>query len=103
MKLYFLWDMEGCSGLYTKEQAWYWEPGVSPETAEEGKRLLMADVDSASRAALEAGADELIVCDTHHGGGNVRVEELLKDPRITYHGRSTVIHPDGSRRVFPGL
>src|SRR5215208_4052535 len=101
MKLYMLWDMEGTSGLYTKDQAWYWEPGVSEETAEEGKRLLMADVDAASRAALEAGVDELIVCDTHHGGGNVRVDELLQDPRITYHGRSTVTLDDGTRRVFP--
>jgi D-amino peptidase len=103
MKLFLLWDMEGCSGLYTKEQAWYWEEGVSEETAEAGKRLLMADADSASRAALEAGVDELIVCDTHHGGGNVRIPELIQDPRITYHERSTEIQPDGSRRVFPGL
>ena len=44
MKLYLLWDMEGVSGLFTRDQAWYWEPGVSPETAEEGRRLLIADV-----------------------------------------------------------
>ena len=25
MKLYLLWDMEGCSGLFRKEQAWYWD------------------------------------------------------------------------------
>jgi D-amino peptidase len=103
VKLYVVWDMEGCSGLFTREQAWYWEPGVSDETAETGRRLLMADVDSASAAALAAGVDELVVCDTHHGGGNVRVDELLADPRITYHGRSTATLPDGSRRVFPGL
>ena len=101
MKLYVVWDMEGASGLFTRAQAWYWESGVSAETAEAGRRLLMADVDAASAAALDAGVDELIVCDTHHGGGNVRVEELLADPRVTYHGRSTATLPDGTRRVFP--
>src|SRR6266542_56167 len=95
--------MEGTSGLFRKEQAWYWEPGVPEETAEEGRQLLMADVNAASAAALEGGVDEVIVCDTHHGGGNVRVDELLADPRITYHGRSTVTLADGTRRVFPGL
>ena len=103
MKVYLLWDMEGASGLFTRDQAWYWEPGVGPETAEAGRRLLMADVDAASAAALAAGADEVIVCDTHHGGGNIRPEALLPDPRITYHGRSTATLADGTRRVFPGL
>lgn len=103
MKLYMLWDMEGTSGLFTREQAWYWDPGVSPETAEAGRQLLMADVNSASAAALAAGVDELIVCDTHHGGGNIRLEDMLPDPRITYHGRSTITLADGTRRVLPGL
>ena len=103
MKLFFLWDMEGCSGIFHRQQTWYWEPGVPEATAEEGRRLMMADVDAATAAALEAGVDEVIVCDTHHGGGNVRVDELLRDPRVTYHGRSTTTLPDGSRRVFPGL
>lgn len=103
MKLYMLWDMEGTSGLFTRDQAWYWEPSVSPKVAEEGRQLLIADVNSASAAALAAGVDELIVCDTHHGGGNIRLEQMLPDPRITYHARSTAILPDGTRRVCPGL
>ena len=28
MKVYMLWDMEGVSGLFTREQCWYWEPGA---------------------------------------------------------------------------
>jgi hypothetical protein len=54
MKLYLLWDMERASGLFTRDQAWYWEPGVSPETAEAGRRLLIADVNAASAAAPAA-------------------------------------------------
>ena len=30
MKLYMLWDMEGVSGLFERDQAWYWHPEVPP-------------------------------------------------------------------------
>jgi len=104
MKIYMLWDMEGASGLFTKAQAWYWDPGVDEQTKEYALRLLMNDVNSATTAALDAGADEIIVCDTHHGGGNIRIEEMTADPRITYHGRSRAPAPEGQRgRWMPGL
>ena len=54
----------------------------------------MADVNAAVAAALAAGADEVIVCDTHHGGGNLRLPEMLRDPRVTYHG---ALPPDRAR------
>ncbi len=104
MKIYMLWDMEGTSGLFTKEHAWYWEEGVRPEIREEGLQLLMADVNAATAAALDAGADQVIVCDTHHGGGNLRLPEMRQDPRITYFGRSRAPAPEGQRgRWMPGL
>ncbi len=104
MKLYMLWDMEGVSGLFTREHAWYWEEGVRPHVREEALQLLMADVDAATAAAIDAGAEEVIVCDTHHGGGNLRLEELRQDPRITYYGRSRAPAPAGTRgRWMPGL
>jgi D-amino peptidase len=103
VKIYMLWDMEGASGLFTRAQAWYWEPGVPEAVAEEGRRLLMADIDAAAAAALEAGVDELIICDTHHGGGNIRIDEMRADPRITYYGRSRLTYPDGRQRWMPGL
>jgi D-amino peptidase len=102
VKLFMHWDMEGVSGLLTREQVWYWEPGVQAEVAREGRQLLMADVESACTAALAAGADELIVCDTHHGGGNLELDRMVVDPRITYLGRS-VGYQDGRRRWMPGL
>jgi D-amino peptidase len=103
VKLYMLWDMEGVSGLFERDQAWYWHPEVPPETAEAGLRLMMADVDSAVAAALAAGADEVIVCDTHHGGGNLRLPEMLRDPRVTYHGHSRGAGKDGRERWMPDL
>ena len=102
MKVYLHWDMEGVSGLFTREQVWFWEDGVRPEIADEGRRLLMADVNSATAAALEAGADRVIVCDTHHGGGNLLLPEMLADPRVTYHGRSRAVVA-GKSRWMPDL
>ena len=94
--------MEGASGIFTREQAWYWEEGVRDNVAAEARKLFTADVNAVSTAALAAGASELIVCDTHHGGGNFVREKLSTDPRITYyyHTRGT---ENGKTRWMPGL
>ena len=102
MKIYIHWDMEGTSGLMTREQTWYWEDGVRPEVAREGLKLITADANAAAQAALDAGVDEVIVCDTHHGGGNILLDKALKDPRVTWHGRSRG-EQDGKPRWMPGL
>jgi D-amino peptidase len=102
MKVFMLWDMEGVSGIASREQVWFWEAGVRPEVADEGRQLLIADINSAAAAALEAGVDELIVCDTHHGGGNIILDRMLDDPRITYL-TSARGHQDGRLRWMPGL
>ena len=99
MKIYMHWDMEGVSGIFTREHVWYWEEGTRQHIAEEGRQLLIADVNSAAAAALEAGADELIICDTHHGGGNISLDKMLSDSRITYHVKSR----DAKGRWMPGL
>lgn len=102
MKIYMHWDMEGVSGIFTREHVWYWEEGAREHIAEEGRRLLIADVNSAVAAALEAGVDELIICDTHHGGGNIRLDKMFSDSRITYHERS-IGYQHEERRWMPGL
>jgi len=99
MKIYMHWDMEGVSGIFTREHLWFWEEGVREHIAAEGRALLMADVNSAAAAALEAGADEVIVCDTHHGGGNIELDKMISDPRITYNVKSR----DENGRWMPGL
>jgi len=102
IKIFVLWDMEGASGLFTRDQAWYYVEGVPAEAASEGRRLLTEDVNSAALAALKAGADELIICDTHHGGNNFIPELLISDPRITW-----LLEPvgmeNGKKRWMPGL
>ena len=102
LKLFIHWDMDGSNGIFTREQSWYWENGV-PEAIAMGARGLFTDaVNAASEAAFKAGATELIVCDTHHGGGNLIREKLLMDPRITYLYRSVGME-DGKRRWMPGM
>ena len=102
MKIYMLWDMEGVSGLFTREQVWHWEEDVRPEVYEEGRSLLIADINSAARAALDAGADEVIVADTHSGGGNIDLDRMHADPRVTYQEHAT--RREGDLRVWmPGL
>ncbi len=102
IKIFMLWDMEGTSGLFTKPQAWYWDPGVPEAVKQEGLELITADVNSAAKAALDAGVDELIICDTHHGGNNIIPSKLISDPRITFLPRSTGME-NGKMRWMPGL
>lgn len=102
MKVFMLWDMEGVSGIHSREQVWFWEPTARPEVGQQGKQLLIADVNSAARAALDAGVDELIICDTHHGGGNIVPAQMLSDPRITYLWKSRG-EENGKLRWLPGL
>jgi D-amino peptidase len=102
MKFFIHWDMEGASGIFTREQAWYWENGVRENVAMEARKLFTADVNAASAAALEAGATELIVTDTHHGGGNLLMDDVMTDRRIRYNQRSVGME-NGKRRWMPGL
>jgi D-amino peptidase len=102
LKIFMHCDMDGSPGIFTREQAWYWENGVREHVAIEARDLFTADVNNASAAALAAGVTELIVCDTHHGGGNLVKEKLLSDPRITYLYRSVGME-NGKRRWMPGM
>jgi len=102
LKVFMLWDMEGTSGLFEKEKIWYWDPGVPEQMKKEGCELFTADVNSAARAALEAGVDSLIICDTHHGGNNIIPEKLISDPRIKFLPRSVGLE-NGKWRWMPGL
>ncbi len=102
LKVFMHCDMDGSSGIFTREQAWYWESGAREQVGMEARELFTADINAASAAALAAGVTELIVCDTHHGGGNFIQEKMLADPRIKYLYRSVGME-NGKRRWMPGL
>src|SRR5439155_13894425 len=102
LKIFVLWDMEGTSGIFTREQAWYWEAGVREQVALDARGIFTSNVNALSAAALERGATELIVCDTHHGGGNLIREKLSADSRIKYEYRSVGLE-NGNGRWMPNL
>ena len=77
MKIYILADMEGISGIRTAEQV----QRESPEYAE-GRKLMIDEINATIDACFAAGATEVVACDTHGGGGQVRIGEM--DPRAVY-------------------
>jgi D-amino peptidase len=77
MKIYILADMEGISGIRKIEQVQTDKPAY-----EEGRQLMMADMNASIDAAFSAGATEVVASDTHGGGGQFRLHDM--DPRAIY-------------------
>jgi D-amino peptidase len=102
LKIFMHWDLDGATGIFTREQAWWWEANVREHVAAQARELMTADVNAGTRAALEAGVTDLIVLDTHHGGGNLYPDKLVQDRRVTYHLRS-VGQQGGKKRWMPNL
>jgi D-amino peptidase len=89
MKTYILCDMEGISGIRTMPQV----QSNSP-TYGEGRRLMMADLNAAVAGAFDGGAEEVVVCDTHAGGGQLELAGM--DARAVY-------ELPGGGRMMPSL
>jgi D-amino peptidase len=71
MKLFISADMEGSTGIVDPS---YCIPGAS--NYERGRRLMTADVNAVVEAAVEYGATEIVVADSHHKMNNILIEEL---------------------------
>jgi D-amino peptidase len=74
MKVFISSDIEGTAGIVDPEQV----RGPGPEY-EIGRRLLTAEVNAAIDGAVEAGATELVVNDSHRTMFNI-------DPEALHHG-----------------
>lgn len=74
MNVYLMVDIEGISGIYTKEQV---SPGGT--RFQEGRRFMTADINACIRGLKEAGVDKIYVHDCHGGGYSVLYEELSLD------------------------
>lgn len=96
MKIYILADMEGISGIRMPQQAKF-----DSEYYSAGCKLMMDDMNVAIGAAFEAGATEVVACDTHGGGGQVRVE--MMDPRATYETPGLGLMMPSLTKDFDGL
>jgi len=77
MKIYILADLEGISGIGSADQVKSSSPGY-PEACE----LMMDDVNVAIDASFVGGATEMLVCDTHRGGGQLKIGKM--DSRALY-------------------
>lgn len=90
MKIYIVTDMEGISGIWSSAQT---QPGT-PQY-EEGRKLMMADVNAAIEGALASGAAQIIVNDGHGGGPHFLLEEM--------HPAARYERPQGAHNYLPGL
>jgi D-amino peptidase len=77
VKVYILADMEGISGI----RVWDQTRSDAPRYFE-GRRLMMRDINAAVAGAFDGGAEEVVACDTHGGGGQVELAEM--DERAVY-------------------
>lgn len=97
MKIYILADMEGISGIRKPQQV---EPG-GPEYVGEGISLMMKDINAAIDGAIAGGATEVVACDTHAGGGQVRVGDM--DERALYETPAVGLMMPALDETFAGV
>lgn len=77
LKIYISADMEGVVGVVTGDQ-------LGPEGFEYSRfrEFMTAEVNACIEAAREAGADEILVSDSHGNGENILIEKLPNDVMI---------------------
>ena len=77
MRVYLSVDMEGLAGVALREQISRYLGG---RHYQQGRRLVMAEVNAAVQGAFDGGATAVIVHDNHGSSMNMSVEAL--DPRV---------------------
>ncbi len=103
MKLYLLCDMEGISGITSIGHVYSRDDGTRKWRYPEARRFMTLEVAAAVDAALEAGAVELVVADTHGGGDNLFLDDLPRDPRVRYETPSVGFMMPSLDETFDGL
>jgi D-amino peptidase len=87
MKIYIVADMEGISGIYMMEQV----KTEFPNHYAIGRKLLMREINHVVGVLYDEGATEVVVLDTHGGGGNIDIGDM--DPRALYETPGNGIMP----------
>lgn len=77
MKIYIMTDMEGVSGIRREAEVSKRDPAYA-----RGQALFVGDVNAAVAGAFDGGATEVLVWDSHSGGGNLPLAQM--DPRADY-------------------
>lgn len=83
MKVHISADMEGTVGVVDWVQVSPpWMEGKGPTEYERARLRMTREVSAAVRGALAAGADEVIVNDSHNGMKNILIDELPRGCRL---------------------
>jgi D-amino peptidase len=81
MRIYLSVDMEGLAGVAHAHQVSF-GPGVDRTDYDRSRGLMAGEANAAIVAAISAGADEVIVNDSHWQMRNLRAEELAAGARL---------------------
>ncbi|HUG16067.1 MAG TPA: M55 family metallopeptidase [Thermomicrobiales bacterium] len=83
MKVHISADMEGTTGVVDWVQVMPpWLDGKGPAEYERARQRMTREVAAAVRGALAAGADEVIVNDSHDGMKNILIDDLPRGCRL---------------------
>ena len=98
MKIYISADMEGVAGVVSGEQ-------LGPSGFEYGRfrEFLTAEVNAAIKAARSAGADEILVSDSHGNGQNLLLEKLPEDIQVVRSWPRPLMMMQGIDESFDGV
>ncbi|NNE67776.1 MAG: M55 family metallopeptidase [Pyrinomonadaceae bacterium] len=97
MKIYISADMEGVVGAVTAEQL-----GPSGFEYQRFREFMTQEVNAAIEAAVEAGATEIVVSDSHGNGQNLLIEKLPKDIMVVRSWPRPLMMMQGIDETFDG-
>lgn len=98
LKIYISADMEGVVGVVTGEQL-----GPSGFEYERFRQFMTQEVNAAIEAALEAGATEILVSDSHGNGQNLLLEKLPKNIKVVRSWPRPLMMMQGIDETFDGV
>jgi len=98
MKLFLSTDFEGVSGIVA------WEQIIEGNSEyEQGRRLLTNEVNAVISGALEAGANEFVINDSHHYMRNLHPQELLGKAMLITGKHKPMYMMEGLNSSFDGV
>jgi len=77
LRVYISVDMEGISGIVHSEMT-----SAAGKEYDRGREFMTEDVNAAIQGALDAGATEILVNDSHGSHRNILIEDLLPQARL---------------------
>jgi D-amino peptidase len=103
MRLYLSVDMEGIAGIAHPRQVSFGE-GVDRVDYDRSRALMAGEANAAIEAALEHGATEVVVNDSHWTMRNLRAEDLVEGARLVIGDKpmSMTEGIDGGTEPFDG-